>query len=64
MWVIKDMISIYIVLVMLGIGLFMVFMQSRDLTHVARLEREGAFAKAVGWIYIVLSILGFVIISL
>lgn len=64
MWLIKDMFSIYIVLVMLGIGAYMVFIQSRDLIHVAQLKREGLFAKIVGWFYIAVSIIGFIIIGL
>ncbi len=64
MRMIRDMFSIYIVLVMLGIGLYMVFIQSTDLTHAARLNKEGSFAKIVGWFYIAVSIIGFVIIGM
>ncbi|WP_069999334.1 CLC_0170 family protein [Cellulosilyticum sp. I15G10I2] len=64
MEMLRDMFSIYIVVVMMGIGAYMVFIQSRDLIHVVKLKREGSFAKIVGWFYIAVSIIGVVIITL
>lgn len=64
MRIVREMFSIHIILVMLGIGLYMLLIQSRDLKHVAHLYKEGTFAKIVGWCYIVLSILGVVMIGL
>lgn len=61
MTTIRNMFSVYIVIVMLAIGLYMAFVQSSYLTHVDRMEREGAYTKGIGYFYIVLALIGFVI---
>jgi len=61
MIIIKNMFSMYIVIVMLAIGLYMAFVQSRDLIDVDHLEREGAFTKIIGYFYIGAALAGFVI---
>jgi hypothetical protein len=58
------MFSIYIVVVMLGIGGYMTFIQSKDLIQVARMPKEGKVTQVIGWVYIAASIAGFVIIAL
>lgn len=57
----ESMISIYIVIVMLGVGVYMAFLQSKYLNTVDHLEREAKFTKVVGYIYIALSIGAFII---
>lgn len=64
MTMIKEMFSIYIVLVMLAIGLYMAFVQSGNLINVDNMQREGLCAKVIGWVYVVISVIGFVIINL
>jgi hypothetical protein len=61
---IRNMFSIYIVVVMLGIGGYMTFIQSKDLIQVARMPKEGKAIQVIGWVYIAASIAGFVIIAL
>ncbi|MDF2613477.1 MAG: hypothetical protein K0S71_1263 [Clostridia bacterium] len=61
MTTIRNMFSIYIVVVMLAIGLYMTFVQSRDLTHIDRMEREGTYTKVIGYLYIAVALIGFVI---
>lgn len=63
MTTIRNMFSIYIVLVMLAIGIYMVFVQSNNLADVVNMEREGTFVKIAGWFYIAVSIIGLVIIT-
>lgn len=53
--------SIYIDIIMLAIGLYMVFIQGNNLIRVDHMNREGRFSKIVGWIYIIVGLLGFVI---
>lgn len=48
-----DVFSIYIKLVMLGIGIYMVFVRGKSLHTVNHLEKEARFTKVVGWAYIV-----------
>ena len=52
----QEIISIYMVLVMLGIGVYMGFLQTRTFEQVEHLQREAKFSKIVGYIYIALSI--------
>ena len=53
--------TIYIDIVMLGIGIYMLFVQRRDLISIKELEREGLVLKVVGSFYIVLGIIGIII---
>lgn len=57
----ESMISIYIVIVMLGVGVYMTFLQSKYLNTVNHLEREAKFTKVVGYVYIALAIVAFII---
>ena len=52
----QEVLSIYIVGVMLVIGLYMGFLQSKSLDTVTHLEREAKFTKIVGYDYIGLAI--------
>ncbi|MGL6173732.1 MAG: CLC_0170 family protein [Cellulosilyticaceae bacterium] len=61
MGTLESMISIYIVIVMLGVGVYMTFLQSKYLDTVNHLERESKFTKVVGYIYIALAIVAFII---
>lgn len=54
----EEVISIYIVLVMLGIGVYMGFLQKRTFDQVEHLQREANFSRIVGYIYIAISICG------
>lgn len=54
--------SVYIDTVMLAIGLYMVFIQGNNLIQVDHMNREGRFSKVIGWIYIIVGLIGFVII--
>ncbi|PHV70130.1 hypothetical protein CS063_11680 [Sporanaerobium hydrogeniformans] len=58
----KDIFSIYIILFMLGLGLYMTFIQSNNLIQVNHLTREGQFVRYAGWFYIVLAAIGFVML--
>lgn len=53
----ENILSIYIVIVMFVIGIYMAFLQSTYLKTVNDLEKEAKFTKVVGYGYIVLSIL-------
>ncbi len=53
--------SVYIDSIMLVIGLYMVFIQGNNLIQVDHMDREGRFSKIVGWVYIIVGLLGFVI---
>ena len=53
--------SVYIDSVMLAIGLYMAFIQGNNLIQVDHMDREGRFSKIVGWVYIIVGLLGFVI---
>ena len=53
--------TIYIDIVMLGIGIYMLFVQRRDLISIKELKREGLVLKVVGSFYIVLGIIGIII---
>lgn len=57
----SGMFSIYIDTIMLGIGLYMAFVQSNNLIQVDHLDREGRFLKIIGWFYIILGITGFIL---
>ena len=61
-WV-SNMFSIYIDVVMLCIGLYMTFVQSRNLIQIDHMNKEGQFVKIIGWIYIAISVVGFVIVA-
>ncbi|OON97414.1 MAG: hypothetical protein ATN36_03425 [Epulopiscium sp. Nele67-Bin005] len=54
----KEAFSFYIVFTMLGIGVYMTWVQSVYLNTVDHLEREAKFAKVIGIIYIILAICG------
>ena len=53
--------SVYIDTVMLAIGLYMAFIQGNNLIQVDHMNREGRFSKIIGWIYIIVGLIGFVI---
>lgn len=59
---IQEMLSVYIVLVMLGIGVYMAFFKAHALITVNHLKREAKFAKVVGYFYIILAICGGIIL--
>lgn len=61
MKLLENVVSIYIVIAMLAIGLYMVCLQSKYLNTVDHLEKETKFVKVAGYGYIVLAIIGFVI---
>lgn len=61
---IQEMLSIYIVLVMLGIGIYMAFFQTKAFITVSHLKREAKFSKVIGYIYIVAAICGAVFLVL
>ncbi|MGL4799111.1 MAG: CLC_0170 family protein [Cellulosilyticaceae bacterium] len=52
----KEALSIPLVFTILGIGLYMAFLQSKSLDTVSHLERESKFTKIVGYVYIVIGI--------
>ena len=52
----QEVMSIYIVLIMLGIGIYMGFLQKRTFEQVEHLQREAKFSQIVGYIYIGLGI--------
>lgn len=52
----QEMISIYIVVVMLGIGFYMGFLQKQTFWQVEHLKREAKFSQVVGYIYIAIGI--------
>lgn len=54
----SELFSIYIVVVLLGLGLYMTFNQSRYLKTVDHLIPEARFTKIIGIIYIILGIVG------
>ena len=60
----SGLFSVYIDSIMLVIGLYMAFVQSSNLIRVNHMDREGRFSKVVGWIYIIVGILGFIITSI
>ena len=60
----SGLFSVYIDSIMLVIGLYMAFVQSNNLIRVDHMDREGMFSKVVGWIYIIVGILGFIITSI
>lgn len=59
--ILENMISLYTVIVMLLIGLYMAFLQSKYLDTVDHLERESKFTKIVGYGYIVAGVIAFII---
>lgn len=60
---IKDLFSIYIIIIMLGIGAYMLFWQSKYLQTVDHLSKEATFVKIIGGIYLVISVAGMVIVA-
>lgn len=56
------MISLYSVAAMLGIGVYMIFVQSHSLDTVSHLEREAKFTKTIGTIYFILGIIGGIVL--
>lgn len=60
---ISNIFSVYINIVMLCIGLYMAFVQGRNLLEVEHMEREASVVRVIGWIYIVVSIIGFIIMA-
>ncbi len=60
---ISNVFSVYINIVMLCIGLYMTFVQGRNLVDVEHMKREANAVRIMGWIYIVVSIAGFIIMA-
>lgn len=58
----KDYFSIYIDLLMLCIGLYMTFLQSVNLAEQENSHIESKVCKAIGIIYLIIAIFGFVIL--
>ena len=61
---INNIFSVYIDVVMLCIGLYMAFVQGTNLIQVEHMERESRIVKVMGWIYIVVSIIRFIILAI
>ncbi len=57
----RGIFSIYINIVMLCIGLYMAFVQSKNLIQVDHMDREGRFSRLLGWFYIFVGLFGFAI---
>lgn len=53
----KGYFTIYIDVLMLAIGMYMAFVQGPNLTD-EKLDREGRFSKTVGYVYLVLGMIG------
>lgn len=60
---INNIFSIYIDIVMLYIGLYMALVQGRNLIKVNHMNREGRFSQVVGWVYIGVAIVGFILVA-
>lgn len=54
----------YIDFLMLFIGIYMVFVQSVNLIRVDHMKKEGHFVKAAGYIYIAVSVIGFILTAM
>lgn len=61
---IQEMLSVYIVLVMLVIGIYMAFFQTKAFITVNHLKREARFSRIVGYAYIVAAVCGAVFLLL
>lgn len=59
---IRDLFSIYIIIIMLIIGAYMLFWQSKYLKTVDHLEKEALFVKIMGGIYLVVGVIGIFIV--
>lgn len=53
----KGYFTIYIDILILAIGLYMAFVQGPNLTD-EKMEREGRFSQIIGYIYLVIGIIG------
>lgn len=60
----SNIFSIYIDIVMLCIGLYMTFIEATNLIEVTKFEREGNVVRVLGWLYIIIAIIGFIILIL
>lgn len=56
----ENMISIYIVIMMLIIGIYMALLQGKYFETVDHLKKEAKFSKVVGYMYIVLAVIAFI----
>lgn len=56
----QEIINIYMVLLLLGVGVYMGILQKQTFEQVEHLKREAKFSKIIGYIYIALSIAGVV----
>lgn len=54
----QEIFSIYSVLVLLGIGIYMGFRQSKSLSEAGHLDKEAKFSKVIGYLYIAIGIVG------
>lgn len=57
----KEYFSIYMDLLILAIGMYMAWVQSSNLASEEGFAREARFSKIVGYIYIVIGIVGIII---
>ncbi len=55
---VKDFFSIYIIIAMMGIGVYMACLESVYLKDVDHLNKEAIFTRVIGIIYIIISIVG------
>ncbi len=55
---VKDFFSIYIIIAMMGIGVYMVCLESVYLRDVDHLDKEAVFTKIIGIAYIIIAIVG------
>ena len=58
---VQNMLSIYIILFILAIGIYMSILQSKYLDTVNHLDREAKFTKLVGYAYIAIAVVTFVV---
>ncbi|OOB77734.1 MAG: hypothetical protein ATN33_03970 [Epulopiscium sp. Nele67-Bin001] len=58
---VKDFFSIYIIIAMMGIGIYMACLESVYLRDVDHLNKEAIFSKVIGIVYIIVAIGGIVV---
>jgi hypothetical protein len=57
----QNIFSIYSVLMMLFIGVYMVWIQSINLKEIYEMDRESKFVKTAGYFYIVFAVASYII---
>lgn len=60
MLLLKSYFTIYVDILMLIIGWYMAFVQSSNLIS-DKLEREGRFSRTIGYVYLVIGVIGILI---